>query len=202
MANTLSGCDASSACTASTIACLQQNGIAFIGRYYSQTTHVAGKKLTAGEAHLISQGGIDIVAVYEDGPTSYGYFSASRGTSDANAALAQAAAIGQPAGSAIYFTVDYDAAHSEIAGNITAYFQAVAAVIGTHYVVGVYGSGDVCTAILKTGHAKLAWLAQSTGWGGHSTFTNWVIKQGPEQSVCGLDSDTDVAQGNFGAFRV
>lgn len=199
---TLSGCDSSSTCTESTISCLQKNNIAFVGRYYSQTTHVEGKKLTAGEAQLLSQGGIDVVAVYEDGPTSYSYFSATRGTHDANGALAQAAAVGQPAGSAIYFTVDYDAAQSDIAANITAYFEAIAAAIGTQYVVGVYGSGDTCTAILKSGHARLAWLAQSTGWGGYHGFNDWVIKQGPEQSVCGLNSDTDVAQGNFGAFRI
>jgi len=202
VANTLSGLDSSSACTSSTIACLNSNGIAFVGRYYSRTTHVEGKKLTASEAKLIAGGGMQIVAVYEDGPTGYSYFSASRGTADANGALAQAAAVGQPHGSAIYFTVDYDAAASEIAENITAYFQAVAAAIGGAYAVGVYGSGAVCTAILNAGLAKLAWLAQSTGWTGFAEFTQWAIKQGPEQSVCGLNSDTDVAQGNFGGFSV
>ena len=30
----------------------------------------------------------------------------------------------------------------------------------------------------------------------------WAIKQGPEKSVCGLNSDTDVAQGDFGAFTL
>ncbi len=196
------GCDSSSACTESTISCFRENDISFVGRYYSDTTHITGKKLTAAEAELLSKAGIDIVTVYEDAPTEYSYFSASRGTKDANGALAQAASVGQPHGSAIYFTVDYDAAQSEIAGNITAYFEAIAAAIGTQYVVGVYGSGNTCTAILKSGHAKLAWLAQSTGWGGYHAFNDWVIKQGPEQSVCGLNSDTDVAQGNFGAFRV
>ena len=200
--NTQTGCDASSACTESTITCLQENGLTFIGRYYSQTTHIEGKKLTAGEAQLLSEGGIDIVAVYEDGPTSYSYFGASRGTSDANGALAQALSVGQPSGSAIYFTVDYDATESDIAGNITAYFAAVAATIGMQYAVGVYGSGDVCTAILDSGYATLAWLAQSTGWGGYPDFTDWAIKQGNEGSICGLDSDSDVAQGDFGAFQV
>lgn len=202
MSTILSGCDSSSACTASTIACLQQNNITFVGRYYSRTTHIEGKKLTESEARLISQSGIDLVTVYEDGPTEYSYFSASRGTEDANSALAQAASIGQPGGSAIYFSVDYDAASSEIAAGIHAYFQAVAAAIGTQYQVGVYGSGAVCTAMLQAGFAQLAWLSQSTGFNGTKTFTNWVIKQGLEGPVCGLNSDADVAQGNFGAFRV
>jgi glycoside hydrolase-like protein len=202
MGTTVSGVDASSACTASTITCLQGQGIAFVGRYYSRTTQIVGKKLTASEAQLISGGGMQVVAVYEDGPTSYSYFSSSRGTDDANGALAQAAAVGQPAGSAIYFTVDYDAAASEIAGNITAYFHAVAAAIDGEYAVGVYGSGNVCSAILGAGLASLAWLAQSTGWGGYAGFTQWAIKQGPEESVCGLNSDTDEAQGDYGGFTV
>lgn len=202
MAETVSGVDSSSACTATSISCLQQEGISFVGRYYSRTTQIPGKKLTPSEAASISAAGLQIVTVYEDGPTSYAYFSSDRGTADASGAMQQAAAIGQPNGSAIYFTVDYDAAPSEIAGNITAYFQAVAAAIGDAYRVGVYGSGSVCAAITQAGFAQLAWLAQSTGWSGYADFTQWAIKQGPEKSVCGLNSDTDVAQGDFGAFTL
>jgi hypothetical protein len=202
MENTVSGVDSSSACTPSTITCLQGEGIAFVCRYYSRTTKIQGKKLTASEASLISNGGMQIVAVYEDGPTSYGYFSAARGSADASGALAQAAAIGQPPGSAIFFTVDYDAAAAEIADQITAYFKAVVTTINGAYRVGVYGSGNVCTAIRNAGLSGLAWLAQSTGWGGYAAFTEWAIKQGPEQSVCGLNSDTDVAQGDFGGFKL
>jgi len=198
----INGVDASSACDSDTISCLQANGIAFIGRYYSRTTQIAGKKLTAAEAQMISAAKIGIVAVYEDGPTSYSYFSAARGIADANGALQQAAAIGQPRGTAIYFTVDYDAASTDITGNITAYFAAIAATIRGQYQVGVYGSGAVCSAITSLGFATLAWLAQSTGWSGYSAFTTWAIKQGSEKSVCGLDSDTDVAQGNYGSFLV
>ena len=198
----INGVDSSSACSTAAIACLQNSGIVFVGRYYSRTTQIPGKKLSAGEAQLLSAAGISIVAVYEDGPTSYSYFSAARGIADANGALQQAAAVGQPQGSAIYFTVDYDATTSDIAGNIAEYFKAVAATIGEQYEVGVYGSGAVCAAMTSAGFANLAWLAQSTGWSGYLQFTTWAIKQGPEQSVCGLNSDTDVAQGDFGSFIV
>ena len=196
------GVDSSSACDATSIACLQSNHIAFVGRYYSRTTQIAGKKLTASEAQLLSGAGLEIVAVYEDGPTSASYFSASRGAADAGGAMQQAAAVGQPAGSAIYFTVDYDASSADIEGVIAQYFAAVATTIGSAFRVGVYGSGAVCTAMLSAGYASLAWLAQSTGWTGHASFTNWAIQQGPEKSACGLNSDTDVAQGDFGGFRV
>lgn len=198
----MSGVDASSACKASTVKCLVGNGIEFVGRYYSRTTQIQGKKITKKEAQTISNGGLQLVALYEDGPTDCEYFSASRGTADAQGALQQAAAIGQPKGSAIYFTVDYDAATDDIEGAIDEYFAAVASAIGSAYVVGVYGSGEVCAAITNAGYAKLAWLAQSAGWSGYSRFTDWAIKQGPEQSVCGLNSDTDIAHGDYGGFTL
>jgi len=198
----MNGLDSSSACTQSALTCLQSGGYQFIGRYYSRTTQIAGKKLTQSEAQLISLADISIVAVYEDGPTSYSYFSSDRGVADANGAIQQANAVGQPSESAIYFTVDYDATSSDIAGNITSYFQAIAATIGSQFRVGVYGSGAVCAAIKSIGCASLAWLAQSTGWNGYSSFSDWAIKQGPEQTICGLNADSDVAQGEFGAFVV
>src|SRR5438045_976761 len=98
MSSVFSGVDSSSACSASTITCLQEESISFVGRYYSRTTQISGKKLTAAEAELLSAAGLTIVAVYEDGPTSYSYFSASRGTADADGAVQQAEAVGQPEG--------------------------------------------------------------------------------------------------------
>jgi hypothetical protein len=202
MADTVPGVDSSSSCDATSIACLVAGGYKFVGRYYSRTTQIAGKKITLAEAQLISNAGLEIVAVYEDGPTSYSYFSADRGTADANGAIAQAQVIGQPQGSAIYFTVDYDAAQSEIDGNITEYFDAIATAMGDQYAVGVYGSGATCKAIYGSKLADFAWLAQSTGWSGYTDFTDWAIKQGPEQAVCGLSSDLDEATGDFGSFTV
>lgn len=198
----LNGVDSSSACDATSIECLQSNGIAFVGRYYSRTTQIQGKKLTPAEAQLLSTADLAIVAVYEDGPTSASYFSADRGVADANGAIAQAAGVGQPNGSAIYFTVDYNAAAADISGVISQYFAAVKETIGSAFEVGVYGSGAVCSAMLSAGYASLAWLSQSTAWTGSSDFTDWTIKQGPEQSVCGLNSDTDVARRGYGGFKV
>ncbi len=202
MSDITSGLDASSATDSDSLACLEQAGIGFIGRYYSRTTQIEGKKLTQSEAQLISQSGLLIVAVYEDGPTSYSYFSAARGTQDAQTAIEQAEAIGQPKGTPIYFTVDYNATQSDVDGNITAYFQAVNQALGGLYAVGVYGSGLTCMTILGAQLATFGWLSQSTGWTGYSNFSTWNIKQGPEHSVCGLNSDLDDGHGDFGGFTV
>ena len=199
---TLTGLDTTTQVTADVAAELVQNGYAFVGRYYSRTTKIPGKKLTAAEAAIICDAGLQLVAVYEDGPTSYSYFSADRGTADAQGAVAQAASVGQPNGSAIYFTVDYDAAASEIAGQITSYFQAVRAAIGDQFIVGVYGSGATCQAILDASLAELAWLSCSTAWSGSKTFTGWAIKQGNPETILGLNADPDQAIDDFGAFVV
>jgi hypothetical protein len=201
MTTQILGLDAAAACTSSMISCLQQNNIGFLGRYYSSTTHIAGKKLTLDEAQIICAGGLQIVTVYEDAPTDYAYFSAARGTSDATAAMQQATAIGQPATSAIYFSVDYDAAPDEVTGNITAYFEAVRSAIAGAYGIGVYGSGLVCASIIEAGLASYGWLCGSTGYR-DADYAGWVIKQGLTESLCNASWDTDVAQGDFGAFSI
>ncbi len=199
---TLTGLDTTTTCTPDTAKELKDSGYQFVGRYYSRTTHIAGKKLTRDEALTLSNAGLQIVAVYEDGPTSYAYFSADRGTADAEGAMEQAAEVGQPEGTAIYFTVDYDAQASEIAGNITDYFKAINAAIGTKYIVGVYGSGATCQAILDAGLAKVAWLSCSSSWLGTKSFTNWAIKQANPATIFGLNADPDQANASLGAFTV
>jgi len=71
-----------------------------------------------------------------------------------------------------------------------------------HYTIGIYGSGAVCTAMLNAGLAEYAWLSQSMGFNGSSTFTNWNIKQGMPLTICGLNADPDDAHGEYGGFVV
>ena len=191
------------------IACIQQGGYQFVGRYYNVNN--PSKNLTHAEANLLSAAGIMLVAVWENGyPTKAGYFNYQTGVHDATSAYQYGmATIGQPAGSAIYFTVDYDASPADIAGPIADYFHGVAtgfqAISGANsaFKIGVYGSGNVCTAVLASGVAKYAWLSQSSGWGGSKTFKNWNIKQGAVTTICNLDCDLDQAiDGDYGAFKI
>src|SRR5690349_4223978 len=108
MPQLLNGIDSSTPCTAASIKCLTGSAIKFVGRYFSRTT-TTDKKLTRPEALLISKAGLRIVSLYEDGPTKISYFTAARGGLDAKGAIDQATTVGQPNGSAIYFTVDFDA---------------------------------------------------------------------------------------------
>src|SRR5579863_65631 len=95
--------------------CLASNGIIFVFRYYSATTSIPTKRLTLAEAQALVGAGIQIGVVYEDGPTSVSYFTNGRGVQDGGRAWQYAHQIWQPAGSAIYFAVDYDASAADLA---------------------------------------------------------------------------------------
>jgi hypothetical protein len=202
-AGTTNGIDTYRACNDAIVACLVKNGITFVGRYYFNLTQTVKEKFTAAEALRLSNAGLDLVAVYENKSDTYGYFSSGQGTLDAKGALDQAQALGQPEGSAIYFTVDCDLTSAQVNANVVDYFEAVNAVIGKTYDIGVYGSGLTCATILDRKLAMFAWLSCSMGWSGSKQFTGWHIKQSNPANVCGLDVDPDIAlPGAFGAFRV
>jgi len=107
----------------------------------------------------------------------------------------------------LYFAVDYDASTNDITGCVTQYFNGVvgalkafAAANQAAYSAGVYGSGATCSAIVGADLATCGWLAQSTGWSGHDTYTGWSIRQGMPDVVVGLSVDPSDAIGEFGAI--
>lgn len=202
MSDTISGLDTYLACSEDTIACFKENGIAFIGRYYFNLTKTIKEKFTIAEAQRISDAGMSCVALYENQSNTGGYFTATKGTSDGQGALAQAKALGQPAGSAIYFAVDCDVSSSDISSGVVPYFQSVNAAIGGAYAIGVYGSGLTCTTLLDAKLATYAWLTCSMGFQGSKTFTRWNVKQSDEKTICGIDVDPDVAIEDFGQFTI
>lgn len=201
------GIDTNQVCTPH-LQCLQNNGITFVGRYYAMNS--SPKRLKLAEAQAISQAGMHVVAVWETGfPTTPGFFSHAKGVLHGTTAYHYALeAIGQPAGTPIYFGVDFDAAQTHIVGGITDYFHGIGEAFNTigHnqpvYKIGVYGSGKVCAWLLNHDLASFTWLAQSTGWAGFHQFTDWNIKQGPTHNLCGLDVDGDETKGNGGGFQV
>ncbi|MEA2572200.1 MAG: hypothetical protein QOI24_4201 [Acidobacteriota bacterium] len=202
MSDTITGIDTYLTCTSDLIACFKQNGYSFIGRYYFNLTKTIKEKFTAAEAAAISAAGLSCVAVYENQSNTSPYFTAAKGTTDAQGALAQAQALGQPAGSAIYFAVDCDLTSQEISSGVVPYFQSVNAVIGDAYAIGVYGSGLTCTTLLDGNLATFAWLTCSMGFAGSKSFTRWNIRQSDEQTICGIDVDPDVATEEFGQFQL
>jgi peptidoglycan hydrolase-like protein with peptidoglycan-binding domain len=198
------GMDSRAGCAAFA-AQLTKAGMKFVARYYSRTND---KSLSPREAQALSAAGLQIVAVYEDG-ANIDTFSAERGARDAAQALMLASAIGQPAGSAIYFAVDFDAAAGQVSGPITAYFRAVGQALSSApkaYQVGVYGSGLTCRLIKEASLANYTWLAGSTAYRESGIFRPKadLLQFATSRAVLpGLNIDDDVAQrADYGSFRV
>lgn len=177
--------------------CLAKAGIQFAGRYYKYSDTC----LKRDEAEALSRAGIWIVSIWELGlPTQARYFNRASGEAAGlhSAGLAQDA--GQPAGTAIYYTVDYDAALSDLV-QVEEYFRGIRQ--AKHdYMVGVYGSGLVCERIRAVGLAEKTWLAAPLGWRG-SEYSWWDIRQtAVERSLCGVMVDLDESWGDGGGWRI
>jgi Domain of unknown function (DUF1906) len=172
-----------------TATCLAQNGFTLVGRYYNINN--PAKNLTLPEAKVLSQAGLNILVLWENGfPRTPDYFSTDQGTKDANAAIQYASTvINQPGGTPIYFTVDYDALPADVNGVITQYFQAIQAAFtaaGNTYLIGAYGSGLVCATLQDANLAVKFCLAQSPGWAGHDTYNRYDVAQALPTFQCNI----------------
>jgi len=182
---------------------IRAKGYKWVGRYINPSKVAP---LTNAESKSLSAAGLYIVSIFEANPTGAFYFTASRGITDAREALAAAKSIGQPAGSEIYFTVDYDAAVQDITGAIDGYFSALLSefrAMKSQYRVGVYGSNTV-TDWLKGHHPDIdkTWTAQSTGWGGYSKDGHSIL-QGASFELVGRDCDVDqTAPSGGGGWKI
>ena len=185
---------------------LKHSGLRFVARYYRDPAS-RWPALSAEEARSVAETGIKLVAVYQYRSHRPDYFSHAAGYSDAMTAYRQAKATGQPPGSAIYFTVDYNAPDHEIGGPIAQYFRGIAAGLAAaggarEYRVGVYGSGVVCDYLKRAGLAELAWLSGSTAWAGYGSFPDWDIRQGRRSPTLSFNNTENEARGDYGAFTV
>ena len=140
------------------------------------------------------------------------WFSDALGRKDAARALFCARnVVGQPGGSAIYFSVDYDERGAHFDSNILPYFEAVSEVFNqfddaSRYRIGVYGNGLVCRKLKDMGLVSYTWLSNSRAYAEHDSYlrsNQWSIAQNyGDPPVCGFDTDTDlVSSGGFGQFN-
>jgi hypothetical protein len=187
---------------------LKDSPIDFVARYYRDpTSHWPA--LSAHEAQLLSSSGLKIVAVWEPHFSDPAYFSYYAGYDDAFSAYEQAQAVGQPAGSAIYFAVDFNA---QALDPIIQYFRGVAAGLAAAsggramYKIGVYGSGAVCAAVREAGLAQYSWLSNALAWSDSLDYDGWNIRQddslGDSLPDLPFNHDSDEARRDFGGFRL
>jgi hypothetical protein len=185
---------------------LKDSGVDFVARYY-RDPESRWPALSAREAQQLSSLGLKIVAVWESRSERRSHFSYSSGYSDAMTAYWEARAIGQPAGSAIYFAVDFNP-RSWSLEPIDEYFRGVTAGLAAasggkaYYTVGVYGSGTVCDAVKGAGLARYSWLSNSIAWDGSTSYEDWDIMQGDRSPGLTFNQDSDEARGVYGAFQL
>jgi hypothetical protein len=187
---------------------LKGSKLDFVARYYRDPAS-RWPTLSAAEAKMLSAAGFRVVAVWESHSHRADYFSYASGYADAVSAYRQARSIGQPAGSAIYFAVDFNAQGPDIRGVVDPYFRGIyagfrAAAAGRtpEYRVGVYGSGAVCDYLKRMRLAQYAWLSNSTAWAGYGSFADWDIRQGKRLPSLSFMHDANEARGEYGGFQV
>lgn len=177
--------DTSQPVTSSFLKKMEEVGVHTIIRYFDHKNEtIPGKTLTFDERMHIAEAGFHILVVFQHwGQRISTFRDHTRGKSDAVRALTLAHDVGQPVGSAIYFAVDGPWSNAKDMADITRYFTDVRRTVtekGNLYRVGVYGSGQVCSAILDRGLADYCWLANARKWPGynaHLASGRWQIRQ-------------------------
>ncbi len=199
----INGFDCSSAYSLSKYKELKQAGYSFVCRYYCSNDASRSWKncLTAQEAKDISNAGLGIVAVYEDGGRKPEYFNYNQGKSDCLAAINLAKAVGQTPGTSIYFAVDYDTTINNDFTGIDAYFNAIKEQMsanGNTWKIGVYGSNTVVTHVgSNLGQGTYLW--QTYAWSGGQKNPNYNIYQySNDVKACGIDIDKDMGNSSNG----
>jgi hypothetical protein len=183
---------------------LKDGRVDFVARYYREPES-RWPPLSASEAQQLSSLGLKIVAVWESHSRKQSHFTYSSGYSDAMEAYPQARAVGQPAGSAIYFAVDFNA---QLLEPIDEYFRGIAAGLGAasggnaYYAVGVYGSGAVCDEVKRNGLAQYCWLSNSIAWTNSIGYQDWNIRQSGRLPELSFNHDGDEARDEYGGFQV
>ena len=183
---------------------LASSGITAVGRYYSSR---AWKRIPPSEAQAISAAGLDIFVVFEDDGDPK--LTKDEGLHHAQIASAQARAIGQPKGSAIYFALEHlpDGYRKRDLKGIVDYVRGLRSGLGDRYKVGIYSDGVVLDGLLEAGLCDFAWVSASRGFEGTADFLasrRWALAQDRhlDQTLFGLSVDYDEADGAFGSFKV
>lgn len=148
------GFDCATKLTSTTAKSLKAAGFDFVARYLGDSW----KTFNAAEAKAIGDAGLKLISIFEKNSTFLGYFTKAQGVADAKEAMAYAKSVGQPVGSAIYFTVDYDAQPAHMSA-ISAYLDGVRETL-KHYKIGLYGSHCVMNAV----KGKVDYYWQTYAW--------------------------------------
>jgi hypothetical protein len=204
--------------TESKVPCLLSQGVRTVIRYYnfSNSRTFPEKRLELAEAQALAAHGMQIAVVFQQRQDQVADFTALKGVAAGRRAYRHAQDnINQPANSAIYFSVDFDASSNEIESSVVPFFEGVKRAFteesggAPEYRIGAYGSGLVCTTLTTKGLIDLTWLAMSRGFRGTREALDagefHLAQRAPAANLCGLDIDFNESNPNrpdFGAFTI
>ncbi len=183
-------CDCSVRLTYPKALALRQKGYECVGRYLTgflgTGIHRRPKNLTAKELESIFRAGLRVFPIFQDGGWYPEYFSggAAVGERDGRIAIEAAKFINLPTGTIIYFAVDCDLYDYQVSQLIIPYFSGVYSSVcsgGSGYLVGVYGSRNICSRVSDKGYAVSSFVSgMSTGFSGNLGYPlprNWAFDQ-------------------------
>jgi hypothetical protein len=172
---------------------LYSAGYRFAARYLVPPGY-AWKRLTSEEAEAITAAGMQIISVFETTANRPAGGAAS-GHADGAAAVREASAIGQTPGTAIYFTVDYDAQPGDY-DEIEAYLSAATAQIPGYH-PGIYGSYAVVEEMARRRACRHFWQTYAWSSGKKSEKAN-LYQYRNDVKVAGISLDLNKSYGGEG----
>lgn len=183
------GCDCATVLNAAQALSIKNAGYTHVGRYLTGSVgeNFTLKFITFNEIDNIKNAGLKVIPIYRDGGSYPDYFVGNQqGVHDAKMAILAAKTIGIPAGSTIYFAVDYDFTEPQVYSLLLNYFEKIHSVFisndnSLNYKAGIYASRQICSIISDRLLVDYSYVSDmSTGFSGNLGFPipkNWAFDQ-------------------------
>lgn len=162
------GLDTATRLSASVLSSARTKGYTHIGRYLAGT----GKSLTPEELTAFRDQGVLLIPIQQRSNDSLATMTRANGLAQGVEAAQRANLFGLPRGSTIYFAIDFDPTIEAIKGPVFDFMRGVKdamdALYHTRYLVGVYGTRNVCQKLISEQLATSCYVSgMSTGYSGN-----------------------------------
>lgn len=177
-------------------------GYSFVGRYLSNGVGTIHNPFLKVEASHLSSSGLKLISILEFGhPDHDSYFTLDQANQNVKLCVEFAKLAGQPIGTEIFGTIDYDATVKAVYKYVMALHNGLR---DAGYLHSLYGNGVVCQWAKQSGYAHHTWLAEGSGMAGYKTWLPKAdIVQQRTVKFHDFDVDTDIAKSSeFGAWTL
>lgn len=176
---------------------LKADGYDFVCRYFANPQYVY-KCLKPDEAKFITDAGLNIATVYENGAKDMTQ-GEQRGKEDAKHYLSMAQQCGQPHGTAAYFAADFEA-HGQDFDSIEYYLKGAKSIL-PQYIVRPYGDYDVIEEMVRRGVCDGGWMTYGWSAGKLSKYA-FIYQYHNGVNVEHISADADKSYGNEGWWNL